>query len=436
MITADDLGKAITVTITQAANAGGEGNPATDQTQTSTQTAAVVKSDTAKVDDVEGLIDDLPESNAVTTDDKDAIEAAKAAYDALNDDQKAKVNADKLNALNADLVALVMSEVSAKTGSGMTYTGDPIQLINAPTTALPAGYTIYYAIGESETTAPDFDGTSQDENKKWNTSIPGGTDVGTYYVWYMVKGDENHKDTVAQCVTATIAKYSNKNNGSSGSSGGGYSGGSSSGTSSNVTSGNTVTSGNSVTSGNNVTSGNSTDTTNPDKETVKNADGTVTVTEKTTGSDGSSTSTTTEIDASGNVDTITIVKKKDKVTETETFKIKNQSKKTVILIKADTNAGSGKVTIPKKIKSNGNTYKVKVLKTGMLKDGNNEIKVVRIKATKVKKVKSGAFNGLAEGGKIVLSGSKKQFKQLKKKIKKSGLPEDVKIKRAKKNKKK
>ena len=96
----------------------------------------------------------------------------------------------------ADQIAQVMSEVSAKTGSGMTYTGNPIQLINTPTTKLPAGYKMVYAV-TTENKAPT------DENL-YTTSIPTATTAGTYYVWYKVVGDVNHNDVDAECIEVTI----------------------------------------------------------------------------------------------------------------------------------------------------------------------------------------------------------------------------------------
>ncbi|WP_029072486.1 Ig-like domain-containing protein [Kandleria vitulina] len=100
----------------------------------------------------------------------------------------------------ADQIAQVMSEVSAKTGSDMTYTGDPIQLINTPTTALPTGYTMKYVV-TTEKVKPT------DENL-YTTSIPAKTNAGTYYVWYKVKADENHNDTDANYVEVSIGKRS------------------------------------------------------------------------------------------------------------------------------------------------------------------------------------------------------------------------------------
>jgi hypothetical protein len=91
-----------------------------------------------------------------------------------------------------------MSEVSAKTGSSVIYTGDPIQLINTPTTALPAGYTMKYAV-TTENVKPT-------DEKLYTTEIPTKTEVGTYYVWFKVAGDENHNDVDPDHVTVEIKK--------------------------------------------------------------------------------------------------------------------------------------------------------------------------------------------------------------------------------------
>ena len=153
-----------------------------------------------KAEKVEDAINALPDFSDVTTANKDAIEATRAAYNALTDAQKAQVSANTLKKLTDaedKLVILqVMSEVSARTGSGMTYTGNLIQLINTPTTALPNGYTMKYAV-TTETTAP--------ADNLYTTSIPEKTDAGTYYVWYKAVGDANHSDSTPVCLPVTIS---------------------------------------------------------------------------------------------------------------------------------------------------------------------------------------------------------------------------------------
>ena len=40
----------------------------------------------------------------------------------------------------------------------------------------------------------------------FTTSIPTGTNVGTYYVWYKVKADSTHYDVDPKCITAAISE--------------------------------------------------------------------------------------------------------------------------------------------------------------------------------------------------------------------------------------
>ena len=87
-----------------------------------------------------------------------------------------------------------------------TYDGTQKPLVTVDNSTLMGG-TMYYALGENADTAPDFDGTSQSESKKWTTSIPAETNAGTYYVWYkVVATNENYKDKDPVYVTVTIKK--------------------------------------------------------------------------------------------------------------------------------------------------------------------------------------------------------------------------------------
>ncbi|MBP3872758.1 MAG: Ig-like domain-containing protein, partial [Lachnospiraceae bacterium] len=60
-----------------------------------------------------------------------------------------------------------------------------------------AGGTMYYALGSGADTAP--------ADNLYTTSIPTAADIGTYYVWYKVVGDDNHSDTEPVCIAVTIA---------------------------------------------------------------------------------------------------------------------------------------------------------------------------------------------------------------------------------------
>ena len=62
--------------------------------------------DTAAANTASEAINDLPDADKVTTADKDAIEAARKAYDDLTDDQKAKVDAETLKKLTDAEAAL------------------------------------------------------------------------------------------------------------------------------------------------------------------------------------------------------------------------------------------------------------------------------------------------------------------------------------------
>ena len=63
---------------------------------------------------------------------------------------------------------------------------------------------LQYALGESATTAPEDSETAT----VWSTTIPTGTDAGTYYVWYRVYGGDNNTGVDPICIPVVIAKKS------------------------------------------------------------------------------------------------------------------------------------------------------------------------------------------------------------------------------------
>ena len=69
--------------------------------------------DTATANAVSDTINALPEADKVATTDKEAIEAARKAYDKLTDEQKAKVDADTLKKLTDAEEALAAAEQKA-----------------------------------------------------------------------------------------------------------------------------------------------------------------------------------------------------------------------------------------------------------------------------------------------------------------------------------
>ncbi|MBQ6400663.1 MAG: hypothetical protein IJI20_00105, partial [Firmicutes bacterium] len=98
-------------------------------------------------------------------------------------------SAAKVTVNKADAPALT-DEQKPTAKTGLTYTGSPQALVNAPAGQLPEGYTMQYSIDGSET---------------WSATIPSKTNVGEYTVHYKAIGDSNHSDTEPATVTATIS---------------------------------------------------------------------------------------------------------------------------------------------------------------------------------------------------------------------------------------
>ncbi len=83
---------------------------------------------------------------------------------------------------------------TAPTAKTVTYYGSAQELVNAGSTN---DGTLYCAV-TTENKAPT-------DEKLYTTSVPSKIDAGTYYVWYKVKGDENHNDTTPECIPVTIS---------------------------------------------------------------------------------------------------------------------------------------------------------------------------------------------------------------------------------------
>ena len=99
-----------TATITATATNGTPDDTTDDKTATCTIT--VTDPDQVAADAVVTLFDALPVADAVTLNDKEAIEAARAAYDALTDEQKALVTPEDLAKLTAAEAALAALETT------------------------------------------------------------------------------------------------------------------------------------------------------------------------------------------------------------------------------------------------------------------------------------------------------------------------------------
>ena len=86
----------------------------------------------------------------------------------------------------------------APTANTLTYTGKAQALVTA---GKVTGGTLYYALG-----------TAAKATESYTTSIPKGTNKGTYYVWYKAVGDSNHNDSAPQCVRVTISAAGSPDN--------------------------------------------------------------------------------------------------------------------------------------------------------------------------------------------------------------------------------
>jgi LPXTG-motif cell wall-anchored protein len=80
----------------------------------------------------------------------------------------------------------------APEAKNLTYTGSAQALVEAGTAS---GGTMQYALGTKDAATGTY-----------SASIPTGTEAGTYYVWYKVKGDDNHNDTTPHCIQVTISR--------------------------------------------------------------------------------------------------------------------------------------------------------------------------------------------------------------------------------------
>ena len=75
-----------------------------------------------------------------------------------------------------------------------TSDGTPQPLVTAGSVE---GGTMEYALGTDDVTPP---------TNGWSTDIPTATEAGTYYVWYRIIGDANHKDVDPDCIIVTIGE--------------------------------------------------------------------------------------------------------------------------------------------------------------------------------------------------------------------------------------
>lgn len=101
----------------------------------------------------------------------------------------------KTASMTITLVIKNTPSVTAPEAKTLTYDGTTQELVTSGSTN---DGTIKYAIGDDDTTAPAEDA--------FTATVPTRKNAGTYYVWYLVKGNDGYKDVAPACVPVTIAK--------------------------------------------------------------------------------------------------------------------------------------------------------------------------------------------------------------------------------------
>jgi len=94
--------------------------------------------------------------------------------------------------------ALELETAQRPTGkNNMVYTGELIELVNAPEEKLPDDYKMKYAVTSNEIPpAPE----------QYVDVFPVKAEAGHYYVWYKAVRDDNYEDTEPVCIEAEIKK--------------------------------------------------------------------------------------------------------------------------------------------------------------------------------------------------------------------------------------
>lgn len=96
--------------------------------------------------------------------------------------------------LSYDITTAAAAVTPPAAKENLIYDGGAKALVNAGATT---GGTMQYALGASAVDAP---------SSGWNTAIPEGQAVGTYYVWYKVVGGTDYNNVDPACITVTVTK--------------------------------------------------------------------------------------------------------------------------------------------------------------------------------------------------------------------------------------
>ena len=91
--------------------------------------------------------------------------------------------------------AVIITEPQANV---LVYNGSEQQLISE---GVADGGVFYYALSK--------DSTAEPESRNYSSKIPSAKDAGEYYIWYKVKGDENHNDKGATSISVVILSDGN-----------------------------------------------------------------------------------------------------------------------------------------------------------------------------------------------------------------------------------
>lgn len=156
-----------------------------------TVSASVKAEDLIRGDSVEitGLKGSFADANA-GEDKKVSVDSSAAEVSGTGSDNYVVTIPEETTAS----VSKAAPDVTAPGAKTLTYNGKAQGLVNA---GKAKGGEMQYALGENANVAP---------GEGWSTDIPTGTDVGDYYVWFKVIGDDNHNNTDPVCVTVRISE--------------------------------------------------------------------------------------------------------------------------------------------------------------------------------------------------------------------------------------
>lgn len=107
-----------------------------------------------------------------------------------------KVEAENYETVYGDCYVIINKAAPALTPpeakTDLIYNGSSQELV---TGGAAEGGTLLYAMGEDSTSEPE---------QGWSESFPEEKDCGTYYIWYRVLGDADHKDINPVCAGASV----------------------------------------------------------------------------------------------------------------------------------------------------------------------------------------------------------------------------------------